>query len=78
MPPKHARTACENCHGRGYDLFQVDRDPGQEIERCDSCGKLKDDDAAAVQFARDLERGDTHAKYIAATLIEKEPDDASL
>lgn len=58
-------TGCQ-----GYDVFTVDRDPGKELERCDDCARFVDDDAAAVQFVRDLEQGLPFAVKRARMLLD--------
>ncbi|KKL92577.1 hypothetical protein LCGC14_1883290 [marine sediment metagenome] len=40
--------ACIECLGLGWAVFQVDREPGEEIERCDNCEVFPDDDTAAA------------------------------
>lgn len=57
---------------QGYDAFVVDRDPGMELERCDDCARFVDDDTAAVQFVRDLEKGLPFAVKRARMLLDTE------
>lgn len=65
---KRARAA--ECRP-GHATFHVNRDPWMEIERCDDRAQYEDDDAAAVAFVRDLERG---APYAIEQLKELLPD----
>ncbi len=53
--------ACGNRHCRGYDAFLTGREPACEIQCCDACTD-RGDDWAAIQFVRDLENGNDHAK----------------
>lgn len=50
-PPLPA-GACEECLRFGWAVFHVDRAPGWEIQRCDNCKSVVDDDDAANHAAR--------------------------
>lgn len=60
--------ACGNPQCRGYDAFGVGREPGIELQACGSCTN-RSDDWAAVQFVRDLERGERHAHHVLPVLL---------
>ena len=54
---------------QGYGAFTVDRDPGDEIERCDECARFDDDDGARLQLVTDLEAGEPHAIAMVVQLL---------
>lgn len=58
----------EGCEGVG--VFWVDRAPGWEVQRCDSCERFADDDEAAVYLVRAAERGELWAREQLRQLIE--------
>lgn len=58
------RFECDACEGHGYAAFACDSvgHPGIEIQRCDNCQELDDDDAARLAFVGELERGIGYAQ----------------
>jgi len=40
---------CSDCAGRGWSLFGDDLDETLHVERCDTCQKCIDDDAAEIE-----------------------------
>lgn len=84
-PPQPARVeadealkACDECEHLGYIFSTIDREPGMEIECCDNCRLYPSDDAAAVAFVRDLEKGRVEAMDMARELLEhNKPEDVT-
>lgn len=53
----------------GYDLFEVNREPGLEIQRDDEADVFAHDDQAAAALVRDIERGKREAIQLMERLI---------
>jgi hypothetical protein len=62
--PYRLPVGCEECSHQGYFVSEAEHTDGTsdfQVERCDTCASLLNDDAAAVRFVRGLEKGDAYA-----------------
>jgi len=66
--PKQYSGHC-GCCSPGYILEGGYLPEGSNVQRCDDCAKFPDDDAAAVQWVKDLEAGEHYARALAYQIL---------
>lgn len=66
------KYTCEPCQDHGYHAFTLTDDGRRkaEIQRCDACADIPDDDVARMTFVIELERGVGYAQDQCETLVK--------